>query len=91
MERKQRRTFSEEFKTEAVRMASNRKVTEVARNLGISLSALNRWISQSKSVVVEEEQDLAKKCKLQEAEINRLKIERDILKKATAYFAKDVV
>ena len=91
MERKQRRTFSGEFKTEAVRMASSRKVAEVARNLGISLSALNRWVSQSKSVVVEEEQDLAKRCKLLEAENNRLKIERDILKKATAYFAKDVV
>ena len=90
---RKRRQFSEEFKSEAVRMSSERKLSEVARNLGIGMSTLARWRDQRKSkvtsVVAEYPEDLNQKCKRLEAENRKLRLEQEILKKATAYFAKD--
>lgn len=90
---RKRRQFSEEFKAEAVQMSNERKLSEVARNLGIGMSTLARWRDQQKgkvtSAVAESTEDLSQKCKRLEAENRRLRLEQEILKKATAYFAKD--
>lgn len=85
-----RRRFDEEFKKNAVRLsyASNKPVAEIAHDLDISDAILYRWRQKytaqgdkTRYVTLEEE---VKALKLENAE---LKIERDMLKKASAYFA----
>jgi len=92
-----RRTYTREFKLDAVRMVieRNRPVAEVADNLGISPSLLQRWRKQ-----FEADGSVAfpgqGKLKPDDEEIRRLRRElaetrqeRDILKKAMAYFVKE--
>ena len=92
---KPRRKHSREFKLEAVKQVveHGRSVSEVADNLGVNRNMLTRWKSQ-----LEAEGDVAFPVNGRqteaEAEIKRLKSElaiarqeRDILKKAAAYFA----
>lgn len=85
-----RRRFDEEFKKNAVRLsyASNKPVAQIARDLDVSDAILYRWRQKYTSqgdktryATLEEE---VKALKLENAE---LKIERDMLKKASAYFA----
>ena len=85
-----RRRFDEEFKKNAVRLsyASNKPVAEVARDLDVSDAILYRWrqkyTSQGDKTRYATLDDEIKALKLENAE---LKIERDMLKKASAYFA----
>lgn len=82
---------TEEFKREAVRLAKTSGLTrkQVAADLGIGLSTLGKWISAYRP---EASADLPSADMLKEVEQLRrenriLKEERDILKKATAFFA----
>lgn len=93
---KKRTKYSDEFKEEAVKLITEQgyKVTEAARNLGIHDSLLRRWIRNGNP---ENSQSIADNAKLQ-AELKRLKkenaqlkMEREILKKAAAFFAKKSV
>lgn len=86
-----RRKYDKEFKKNAVKLsyASNKSVSEVANDLGISPGLLFRWRKlytpqgeKTQYATLEEEY---RALKLENAE---LKIERDMLKKAAAYFAK---
>lgn len=86
-----RQKFDEEFKKNAVRLscASSKTVQEVADDLGIAVSLLYRWRKRytpqgdkTQYATMEEEN---RALKLENAE---LKMERDMLKKAAAYFAK---
>jgi transposase len=82
-----RRQYTEEFKREAVKLVVEEgpKVSEVARNLGIDRSLLERWRRQFAEGAVadgatgsaEEKEEL----KHLRAEVKQLRIERDILKK----------
>ena len=88
-----RRRHSEEFKREAVKLVSDQQVSisEAARNLGINPNLLRKW----KQVIEAENQDtsLAEDERLElarlRAENRQLRMERDILKKATAFFANE--
>ena len=89
---KTRQRYDEEFKKNAVKLsyASSKTVKEVAGDLGISVSLLYRWRKKytpegekTQFAMMEEEN---RALKLENAE---LKIERDMLKKAAAYFAKN--
>ena len=94
---KEKKKYTPEFKMEAVRLITEQgyKTTEAARNLGIHPSVLNRWKSQltlegknafpGKGRLTPEKEELQKLRK----ENQRLKMERDILKKAAAFFAKE--
>ena len=97
MSKKKRKTYSPEFKTEAVRLISEKgySIAEASRNLGIEYSILRRWIKQFKN---DPENAFPGKGKLKadderlrqlQRELQRVKEERDILKKALAYFAED--
>jgi len=86
-----RKKYDKEFKKNAVKLsyASSKSVSEVANDLGISPGLLFRWRKlytpqgeKTQYATLEEEY---RALKLENAE---LKIERDMLKKATAYFAK---
>ena len=92
-----RRSYDREFKIEAVRMVvdQGRPVTEVARNLGVSPSLVHRWKSQ----LLEDGQvafpghgnlkPADAELQALRREIETTRQERDILKKALAFFAKD--
>jgi transposase len=92
-----RRTFTREFKLEAVKLVTERGMTrsQAARDLGIHVNVLRNWIEDFKR---DEKQAFPGRGKLrtEDAEIAKLKreladakAERDILKKAIAYFAKE--
>ena len=90
-----KRKFTPEYKAEAVRQVemSDRSVAEVARDLGISMQTLWQWVQQGKVEAKEAGQKLAtterEELKLLRREVARLREEREILKKATAFFAKE--
>lgn len=92
-----RRKFSREFKLEAVKMVKDRGVAarQVSRDLDINENMLRRWIKELSEDPHEAFPGLGN-MKTEQAEIARLqrevaklKVERDILKKAAAYFAKE--
>lgn len=89
--------YDQAFKEEAIRLAisSSQPLSKTARDLKIKESTLYKWVSdaKSKSFSVANSQDkeinLFEELKRLRKENMRLKEERDILKKAAAYFAKD--
>jgi transposase len=90
-----RRKFTAEFKRSAVALIVEQKYKrqEAARNLGIGVGTLDSWVKAHRerngSANFAEELDLKKRVTLLERELARTRMERDILKKATAYFAKE--
>lgn len=89
--------FSKEFELEAVRLAetSGRTRREIAHDLGIGLSTLTRWLARNRDTVMkdpgrrEANEDMVAELKRLRRENDILRQERDILKKATAFFAKE--
>jgi transposase len=88
------RQFSEEFRREAVRLIreTDRTLAAVSRELGVSQPTLNKWLRElpegkpapgARVLTLEEQVRQLKK------ENERLREEREILKKATAFFAKE--
>ena len=93
----ERRRFNAEFKREAVRLATQVGASraQVAQELGLNATMLGRWIQEARSGKLELTPGKPLKTE-QQQEIERLrrelakaKTERDILKKAVAYFAKE--
>ena len=84
-----RRTFTPQFKRDAVKLVNEGKsVSEVARGLGIARSLLQRWRDQSVGEGVDAvEADEIRRLRKQLRDVVE---ERDILKKALAYFADDL-
>ena len=94
---KPRRTFTSEFKVQTVKLLTEqgKSVAEVARDLGLSESLLRGW-----KLALAAEGDrafpgrghlpaLEEELRRLRAENKRLQMERDILKKATAFFARE--
>ena len=97
MTTKTRKNYTAEFKREAVRLITDEgyKASEAARSLDINANMLRRWIQKAR-----DESDSAfpgkgnlkpkdEKMRLLERENQRLRRERDILKKAVAIFSED--
>ena len=96
MEQK-RKQYSKQFKVDAVNLVTKQgyKVSEAARNLGIHHSSLRRWKARlesngnqafpGKGNLSPEKEELHRLRK----EVKRLRMEREILKKAAAFFAKE--
>jgi transposase len=90
-----KRKFTPEFKRSAVALVVEQNYTreEAARNLGIKICTLDNWLHAHRrlngAAGVAEELDLKKRVAQLERELARTRMERDILKKATAYFAKE--
>lgn len=91
-----RRIFSPEFRDEAVRLVLEQGVstTQVASDLGIGLSTLQKWVATHRerkadnNGQVVSEAEMAELIRLRK-ENHRLRMECDILKKATAFFARE--
>ena len=90
-----KRKYTSEFRESAVRLVTVEKVPVVkaASDLGMPQNTLALWVSQARrgkgAFTPVTEKDLAARVRELEAENRRLTIERDILKKATAFFAKE--
>lgn len=87
--------FAEEFREEAVRQVVERgySVTDVAKRLGVSAQSLYKWVkvvrpSEGDKGKVELAEARRENLRLR-AELSRANEERDILKKAAAYFARN--
>ena len=92
-----RRQHTDEFKIEAVRLLLNRgerSVTELADDLGVNANQLYRWRKRFEKAVLnpgQHAQETAEQAEIRrlKKEVDRLRMEREILKKATAFFAKE--
>ena len=89
-----RRSFSDEYKAEVVELCrtSGKSISEVAGDLGLTVSAVRRWVAQADidagrrpGMTREEHSELVQLRK----ENRVLREERDILKRATVFFAKE--
>ena len=92
-----RRRFDRAFKLEAVKLVRERGVSaaQAARDLGVHENLLRKWVKEfaadpqhafpGQGVMKPEQQEIERLRR----EVIRLKAERDILKKATAFFAKE--
>ena len=96
MAKRKRRAFTREFKTETVRLVleGGRSIAEVAREMDLTESALRLWVHQAKvdrgqgkpgELTTAEREELQRLRR----ENKDLRIEREILKKAAAFFAKE--
>jgi transposase len=95
--KKPRKSYSREFKMEAVKLITENgySIAEASRNLGVEYSVLRRW---KKQLTTDPENAFPGKGRQKpgdeqlqklKRELERVKQERDILKKALAYFAED--
>lgn len=89
-----KRQYTDEFKREAVKLVTEQGYSqaEAARSLGINVNLIRRWREKfatenggTETMSESEQQEL---IRLRE-EVRRLRMERDILKKATAFFASE--
>jgi len=91
MGRRKRRRFSPEFKAEAVRLVatSDESIGTIAQELGVTPQSLRTWVEaarpQPRVPLTEDERTELTRLR---REIRRVEMERDILKKATAFFAR---
>ena len=89
------RRYTPEFRAEAVRLvrsATDKAASHIARELGVSDNALRSWVKQAKidqgereELTTQEREELSKLRK----EVKVLRQEREILKKATVFFARE--
>ena len=93
---RKRRSFSDEFKAETVKLVrdSGKSVGAIARELDLTETSLRSWVQQAEVdagrgaagvLTTAEHEELVRLRR----ENRRLQMERDILKKATAFFAKE--
>ena len=94
-QKRPRRSFTDDFKSGAVRLVldEGKTIPQVARDLDLTGSALRQWVERARAdrtkgkngLTSEERAELAALRK----EVRELRIQRDILKKAAAFFAKE--
>jgi transposase len=96
-QRRQRRSFSPEFKAGAVKLVleEGKSIPEVARDLDLSETAFRRWVEQARAdrgqgkpgaLTSEERAELSQLRK----RVRQLEMEKELLKNAAAFFAKEM-
>jgi transposase len=96
MEKRKRRSFTKEYKAEVVGLIrkSGKSIGAVARELDLTETAVRRWVAQAEidsgggpagALTTAEREELVRLRR----RIKTLEMEREILKKATAFFAKE--
>lgn len=95
-EKKSRNQYSDEYKSEAVRLVndSGKPVTQIARELGVNANVLHRWIREDREASAVGKTRSGVKAEQEEVirlrrELARVTQERDFLKRAAAFFAKE--
>src|SRR5688500_9422203 len=96
MARRKRRDFTDEFKADAVRLVlqGGQSVAEVARNLDLTGTALRQWVKNAQVDAGKGPKDALTTAEREELSelrrrVKRLETEREMLKKAAAFFAKE--
>jgi transposase len=95
-QKRQRRSFTDEFKAGAIRLVldEGKTIPQVARDLDLTESSVRNWVERARAdrgkgkpgvLTTAEKEELATLRK----EVRQLRLERDILKKAAAFFAKE--
>ena len=90
-----RKKYTQEYKDDAVELviSSGRPIAEIARDLGINEGTLANWVNTARKSgkLKEKPLDTDERARLRELEEEnrRLKMERDFLKKAAAWFARE--
>jgi len=93
--RRKRRTFTDEYRAEVVQLvqASDKPLGQIARDLDLSISAVRNWVAKTKTKTKPQaktnEVDYEAENKALRKQIKVLEMEREILKKATAFFVKE--
>lgn len=91
-----RRKFTAEYKAEVVRLvrSGGKTIGQVSKDLGLTESAVRNWVTQAAidrgdgpegALTTEERQELTQLRR----EVRQLRMDREILKKAAAFFAKE--
>ena len=89
-----RRSFSREYRDEAVKMVieTSRPAAQVARELGINEGTLSNWVNLYRQEHADDEPplDVSERARLRELEraMREIRMENEFLKKAAAYFAQ---
>ena len=96
MAKQKRRIFSKQFKADAVRLVTSgaKTIAEVTKQYELSANSLRRWVESAESDAGSASPDAltsAERNELMELRrrVKRVEMERDILKKATAFFARE--
>lgn len=95
MTREKRQRYTSEFKQEAVRLVIEEGYTtaEAARNLGVNANMLGRWKRESQEADAfggaGQLRQMKEELRRLRGENRRLQMEREILKKAAAFFARE--
>jgi transposase len=94
MSRKKEKPYPSEFKESAVKLAieSNNSITQTAKELGINVNTMHTWIrqySKPKGAGMREINNNLDEINRLKKELARVTQERDLLKKAAAYFARE--
>jgi transposase-like protein len=96
MTRRKRRKFTAEFKADAVRLcaAGGQSIAQVSKNLDLTETVLRDWIKRSEIVAGKGPKEALTTAEREELgelrrRVKRLEMEREILKKAAAFFAKE--
>jgi transposase len=91
---KKKKQYTQEFKESAVKLITEQgyKVAEAARNLGVNANVLGRWKREADGDgghAANNGKELQAELTRLRKENHRLKLEREILKKAAAFFARE--
>jgi len=94
-ETKKPNSYTSEFKESAVKLAvdSDQPVAATAKDLGLNVNTLHTWIgkySKPKEIAERTDEHIYDENKRLKKELVRVTQERDLLKKATAYFAREI-
>jgi transposase len=93
--RRAKRQFTDEFKAGAVRLVldEGKKIAQVSRDLGLTASVLRTWVVRARADRSGDKAGLTSDERAEYAamrkELRVVRMERDILKKAVAFFAKE--
>jgi len=96
MDSNKRKSYSEEYKIEAIKLVleSNDTVPDVAERLGLKSSQLYSWMQSNRlpgeiKAMINKQKELESEIKSLKKQLARSEQEKEILKKAAAYFAKE--
>ena len=97
MKKRTKQDYTTEFKEQAVSLVlkSDKSTAQIARDLGVTGTTLYSWVNSKKTTKIQDDgttnAELFDELKRVKKELAEVKEQRDILKKATAYFAKDAL
>jgi transposase len=95
MKKRVKQEYTTEFKDRTLKLviSSDKPISQIADDLGIKSSTLYAWVNKAKQSKLQDAgnntEELFNELKRLKKELAEVKEQRDILKKATAYFAKE--